>query len=1321
MPPTTDHLDTQVLDSPRSADDDKRCCGDLFLAGETLPNEFQETELLYDSGDDDAVGIQDWGKTLSLDDFETAVVQCEDGITGGATEITELHSDGEWRVEEFGLKESSRPKDCNLVDVDVSAGEKEDDGRGGPECSGKSLIDVRVSATQPFGLSAAQSTTFPVIGNNFECHLGEENYNKIYQRKAEDSHIGMRSKFMDIFPSNFSGPNFTSTMKEQIVLNHVVEDIVKHGECCKTDEYETRMTKSTAENACKDSFLYKVEETNIRSDTWDKCLSPFPLHYTSLSYISSQEPGIQSQDDALCVVDKYLSIVDVGLSEDDNNKMADTENSPPATSLKRAQHFARKSDKGSERNLRVYEWIDSLEDEGGGELFRRKKSSFFPSKWSKQKMFNIPSVVKPRNSEMVTNADNKSNIESSNYRSDQKVDCLAWSDSQLKDNHERHCCVLESKRSKKKIFNEMNESTNMEIEFIEKTDASKVNQDTYDIGPATQTAAEAIHALCKGSQVKEQRNLPSNNGNLTRTSSELGKSKITCSKIATIQKKNYRTTSTHSTVACSKRKSCTGRKSKAKRRNSLRKKSTDFTEQMKMMNKSKEKCGVMLLKNRDFVASSVKETVQNRLLVTSNKHSAGNNCNEGSLNVFTSPVAHRTRLSKAAKCSELNEILCFNHCEDKLQYKTVERMDGLVLNASEASKVSKSCRDTGLSGTINTKNGSSVEKIKMTTKSREKCGLILHKKRDFVESAVKETKQNPGPVTSNKKQSASKNYSESTPHVFTSPIAHRTRHSKAAKCLKLNETLCSNPCEDKLQYKTIEMTDGLVLNASEVSKVNKSSHDTILNVTTNTKIGSCVHSDMCYQAGVHVEETTSHESNAYRQPKRQKIEKVGSNNQRCITNVNIPSNSVVTSTEVKTSIQKTKPKIFIRSVADILDAVKQKKRMLSSSNKLNSSGLPSNVGKILKNSGISSSSSLLTTLLKPYFASESHFKHHINNPSSDRITNICLDNLKSADLNCSMPAESVEGEKVLEGSSHDKDQSSILLVDNVEGKTTLEGSLNGTGLTCSPKTTTNTHSPIYNSQGNSRIACTRSLSRSPISRELSRLQTIEASQIWNHKHLRRRKDMFNLKICFSQHLSTDVIKQQQKILARLGAQVVYSSLEATHFVADKFLRTKNMLEAIAMGKLVVTPMWIERCGQANFYIDEKNYILRDAKKEKEIGFNMPFSLAQARQYPLLQGKRVFLTPKIKPNQDLICGLVKATHGQPLKRLLRSILKGDRLPDDLLILSCEEDLSVCIPLLGKGGAAFSSELLLNGIVVQKLEYARHRLFMDYEEHTINNVA
>lgn len=91
-----------------------------------------------------------------------------------------------------------------------------------------------------------------------------------------------------------------------------------------------------------------------------------------------------------------------------------------------------------------------------------------------------------------------------------------------------------------------------------------------------------------------------------------------------------------------------------------------------------------------------------------------------------------------------------------------------------------------------------------------------------------------------------------------------------------------------------------------------------------------------------------------------------------------------------------------------------------------------------------------------------------------------------------------------------------------------------------------------------------------------------------------------------------------QILSRIHASEASSMSEATHFIADEFTRTRNMLEAIALGKPVVTHLWLESCRQSHSHIHEKNFILRDFKKETELGFNLPSSLTRARKHPLFK-------------------------------------------------------------------------------------------------------
>ncbi|KAB2599471.1 hypothetical protein D8674_009742 [Pyrus ussuriensis x Pyrus communis] len=249
--------------------------------------------------------------------------------------------------------------------------------------------------------------------------------------------------------------------------------------------------------------------------------------------------------------------------------------------------------------------------------------------------------------------------------------------------------------------------------------------------------------------------------------------------------------------------------------------------------------------------------------------------------------------------------------------------------------------------------------------------------------------------------------------------------------------------------------------------------------------------------------------------------------------------------------------------------------------------------------------------------------------------------------------------------------------------------------------------------------CKKTPSRPGLLKEIRDLSANGNAPTSASKDLRKR-DRTDVRVLYSHHLDDDVIKHQKKILGRLGVSVASSMTDATHFIADQFVRTRNMLEAIAAGKPVVTHLWLDSCGQASCFIDEKNYILRDTKKEKEFGFSMPASLAHACQHPLLEGRKVFVTPNTKPGKDIISSLVKAVRGQAIERIGRSVLEADKIPDDLLVVSCEEDYEICVPLLEKGATVYSSELLLNGIVTQKLKFERHRLFTDQVKKTRSTI-
>ncbi|KAL1209317.1 hypothetical protein V5N11_025096 [Cardamine amara subsp. amara] len=245
--------------------------------------------------------------------------------------------------------------------------------------------------------------------------------------------------------------------------------------------------------------------------------------------------------------------------------------------------------------------------------------------------------------------------------------------------------------------------------------------------------------------------------------------------------------------------------------------------------------------------------------------------------------------------------------------------------------------------------------------------------------------------------------------------------------------------------------------------------------------------------------------------------------------------------------------------------------------------------------------------------------------------------------------------------------------------------------------------------------CNKDLPRPFLVKELARLGGPGKVGDFMWKDLRRRRNLAHVRVLFSQNLDDETIKQQKKIMVRLGISPASSSADSTHFIADRYARTRNMLEAIALGKPVVTPLWLESCGQTRCLMDEKSYILRDSKKEKD-GFCLLTSLARAKQHPLLKGLKACITPNIKPNRCMIADLVKLTQGQVVEISEINAAENRKFPDDLLILSCEDDRDFCLPFINQGAVIYTSELLLNGIVIQKLEYARHSLFSVVDKGT-----
>lgn len=261
--------------------------------------------------------------------------------------------------------------------------------------------------------------------------------------------------------------------------------------------------------------------------------------------------------------------------------------------------------------------------------------------------------------------------------------------------------------------------------------------------------------------------------------------------------------------------------------------------------------------------------------------------------------------------------------------------------------------------------------------------------------------------------------------------------------------------------------------------------------------------------------------------------------------------------------------------------------------------------------------------------------------------------------------------------------------------------------------------PQKNDDNNTKLAVLVMPTKGKLLRQTKKLATLEAPRksdccaLLEERTKRRKREPGCIRVLFSHSLLEDTIKHQKKILAKLGGHLATSAADSTHFVANSFVRTQNMLESMAAGKAVITTLWLEGCSQAHYFVDETSYILQDVKKEKELGFCMHSSLAASRRKPLLKGMKLFVSPNTMPDFEAMRAIIKSAGGQAVQKVLRSSqLDGAENESISIVIASEEDLEFCVSFIESGLRVYSTELILHGIVSQNLDFSRNRLFEEY---------
>lgn len=122
------------------------------------------------------------------------------------------------------------------------------------------------------------------------------------------------------------------------------------------------------------------------------------------------------------------------------------------------------------------------------------------------------------------------------------------------------------------------------------------------------------------------------------------------------------------------------------------------------------------------------------------------------------------------------------------------------------------------------------------------------------------------------------------------------------------------------------------------------------------------------------------------------------------------------------------------------------------------------------------------------------------------------------------------------------------------------------------------------------------------------------------------------------------------------------------------------------------------------FSDPWKHLVEDKEAEKKWGFSLQNSLTAASKDKLLDGYKVFATPSVLPSPKELKEIVQCAGGQYLEKLPT---KSDPLT---FVISCLDDKAAVSRAVKNGINIQDKEVLLTGLLKQKLDFDKHMLIM-----------
>ncbi|KAI1706432.1 regulator of ty1 transposition protein BRCT domain-containing protein [Ditylenchus destructor] len=170
----------------------------------------------------------------------------------------------------------------------------------------------------------------------------------------------------------------------------------------------------------------------------------------------------------------------------------------------------------------------------------------------------------------------------------------------------------------------------------------------------------------------------------------------------------------------------------------------------------------------------------------------------------------------------------------------------------------------------------------------------------------------------------------------------------------------------------------------------------------------------------------------------------------------------------------------------------------------------------------------------------------------------------------------------------------------------------------------------------------------------------------------------------------------------LGGKVAESVEQCTHFVVPNLERTAKLVEALALGKAVISPEWIQNCFSLLKIVDAYDFFVRDIENERKYGYNLKDTILKARYR---RDVTFHLSANVRPTYEILSQLIIAGGGRvekerPTKKKLAKCIEVD---DTYLIVVNESDLHLYQYLITCNFPLFTEDFVWMSIIRHKMDF------------------